>query len=367
MRYDQEVVADTVASRLTEIAGQCCQSEGAEQTRIYAQPKPWVMITSPHERCGIRENASLLMASGLSHHMTEISCPIMFRNLEIDAELIHIQYHPTYLNPHQFANHPPGKRLIATIHDLHRFEEISHLFDVIFVHNQRDYNRVMGLPRKDGSLVRAISLGCREPAAPAFAHSGRSDPVIAFHGFLSPYKGVKELIEAFSQFVAFYPNASLLLLSALNGFYDLGGQTYLTECQARAGALGLTGRVEFDTKFLPADQISSRLNRAADLIVLPYLPVGDSGSSAAVRTALASAKPVIVSEAPLFEDIGDEVVKFRTAELPNLSNILRAIWEDHNIQRWIVSRAIERVRRESFSCAAQEHLDIYRELVSRAC
>ncbi len=299
-RYDQESVADLLVERLKQIgAAYTPKSQMTQMMRVSpresAKSVDGIMLTSPHQRCGIREYAVRLMESGLEERMRLLSCPDLFRSFNVNAELLHLQYHPAFVNPHQFVHHPPKGRLIATIHELQRFEEISHRFDVITVHNERDYRRVLTMPRKSNAEVLIIPHGCCQPAAERFEPSTRSDPVIAYHGFLSPHKGLKELIQGFAQFLKFYARSRLLVVATLNAFNDLGGQLCLHECQQVVRELGLTNHATFVTEFLPMDDIIALLHQEADLIVLPYVVSGDSGSSGAIRIAMASGKPVLAS------------------------------------------------------------------------
>ena len=72
--------------------------------------------------------------------------------------------------------------------------------------------------------------------------------------------------------------------------------------------MGLAEHIEWHTEFLPeAEQMA--LLRGCDLLVLPYLRTSES-SSAAARLAVASGAPVMVSNLPIFDDLGDAVARF---------------------------------------------------------
>jgi glycosyltransferase involved in cell wall biosynthesis len=123
--------------------------------------------------------------------------------------------------------------------------------------------------------------------------------------------------------------------------------------------LGLTERVTFITEFLPMDDIIALLHQEADLIVLPYVLSGDSGSSGAIRIAMASGKPVLASDIPLFYDVEEEVVKFRVDQIPDLANTIRSVWENQNLQQRVVERALKHVRSETWTQAAKQLLAVY--------
>lgn len=365
--YDQERIADAVMARLCEIeahhepTGRSCRISSVQDGRT----ERCVMMTSPHERCGIREYTLQLMKGGLGNSMSLLSCPESFRSFGVEADLLHIQYHPSYVDTHQLALHPPKGKLVATAHELYQFETISHLFDAITVHNARDYERVLGMPRKQNAAVMVLPHGCCEPAADHFTPVSRSDPVIAFHGFAGPGKGVKELIHSFSQFLGFYPRSRLLIVSTLNAFFYTQGQLYLEQCREVVHQLGVEDQVEFVTEFLAMADVVQLLHEQADMVVFPYLANNDSGTSGAVRVAMASGRPALVSDVGLFQDVTEEVARFPLGQMPYLADILRAVWEDETLQRKVVNCALERVKRESWEDAARQMMRIYSFLTAR--
>jgi hypothetical protein len=72
--------------------------------------------------------------------------------------------------------------------------------------------------------------------------------------------------------------------------------------------LGLEDAVRFHTDFLPDEQ-SFDLLRSADAIVFAYQNTGES-ASAAVRTGIASGRPVLVTPLSIFDDADEAVIRF---------------------------------------------------------
>jgi glycosyltransferase involved in cell wall biosynthesis len=79
----------------------------------------------------------------------------------------------------------------------------------------------------------------------------------------------------------------------------------LAACKALVQALGLSQAVEWHTDFAANDIMLQRLSDC-DLVVMPYAPTLES-SSGAVRQAIASGAPTLVSDISLFDDLGDAV------------------------------------------------------------
>jgi glycosyltransferase involved in cell wall biosynthesis len=373
--YDREIVAETVADRL-QVIGTSSEVNARREpsSSVFRIPSPylgpgstshpWLMLTSPHQRCGIRESTSQLLDGGLQESFNLLSCPELFRNFHLDTGLVHLQYHPAYVNPHQFAHHPPAGKLVASVHEVLRFDEIAHLFDAIIVHNERDRRHLLQMRLKPECDLQVIPLGCNAPACPTYEPPVRKDPVVAYHGFLSPHKGMIELIDAFSAFRGRHPQARLLFAATVNAYNEASGQAYLDDCRRRAGELGLSESVEFITDFLSVAEVIDLLHRCADLVVLPYLHTGNSGSSGAARVALASGKPVIVSDAPIFGDLQEEVIKFDAEKMATLPDLLSVVWRSENLQRRTVGAGLKKVRTEGWDAVARQHLALYRRLIA---
>src|SRR5262249_55065783 len=218
--YDQESVADTVAEQLRRIgnehgprprrrsasAAASGHVRGATDRSAMASrsAKRWIMITSPMVRCGVRETTAWLTSGLLGDKVTVLSCPETFRDFDVAADLLHLQYHPAFVDADDLCRFPPSGVLVATVHDTTGFEKVAHLFDAIIVHNERDRRRMETVRRKRHSELRMIPLGCCGAAAEGFQPSAHGAPVIGFHGFLSGNKRLKELIHATAELARSY-------------------------------------------------------------------------------------------------------------------------------------------------------------------
>jgi glycosyltransferase involved in cell wall biosynthesis len=123
--------------------------------------------------------------------------------------------------------------------------------------------------------------------------------VIGHFGYLRPHKGVRELIEAFEVLGETMPLAHLLLLCAEYPSDD--SRQYRRECEARIAASPFRDRIHASFEHLPLDTAGFLL-QACDVIVFPYAS-SDESSSAAVRLAIASRRPIVVSGSGIFEEL----------------------------------------------------------------
>jgi beta-1,4-mannosyltransferase len=112
-------------------------------------------------------------------------------------------------------------------------------------------------------------------------------PVLAFVGSLRVYKNPGGLMQAFSQL-----NVDAVLVVA-------GATETPEEAAALKDLAAQDPRIELHDRFVPDDELQYWL-RAADLSVLPYRRVTNSGSA---HLALSFDLPVLVPDEPVFEEL----------------------------------------------------------------
>jgi len=134
---------------------------------------------------------------------------------------------------------------------------------------------------------------------------------IASYGFMLPHKGILELIEAFAILEKKYHNIKLLLVNAI--YPAPASQDYADECKASVEKLNLSSKVIFHTEFL-SDNETFKLLETSNIIVLPYHNTKES-SSASVRHALSTYKPVLCTKQPIFNDVKN-IVHFTQGYTP---------------------------------------------------
>lgn len=127
--------------------------------------------------------------------------------------------------------------------------------------------------------------------------------VILFFGFLRPHKGLKYLIKAFKGIRKEMKDAWLYIST------DLNYSPQLKELFQMIDKTGVADSVQLIKKYVPSSEIEP-IFKAADVVVLPYTQVSQSG---VLNIAYAFKKPVVVtdifSEASMVENKFGKVAK----------------------------------------------------------
>jgi beta-1,4-mannosyltransferase len=183
-----------------------------------------------------------------------------------------------------------GTRLVWTAHDLFRHDrpedprerafmrDLFGICDAVIVHCAAAGDALveaLGLPASASDRVRVIPHGHYAGAYPdtvgrleARARLGidAEAPLVAFVGWVRPYKGVLELVDAFAGVDV--PQARLVIAGRA---LDEG---YAARLGARAAA---DPRVSLRLGFVPDEELQVYL-RAADVVATPFLEIFTSGS-----------------------------------------------------------------------------------------
>lgn len=178
------------------------------------------------------------------------------------------------------------------------------LADRVIVHTPRDLNRLKSVGIVDNAVLLPLGVLDLQPATVEWPFHGKR--CIASYGFALPHKGLEELVEAFARLQQQDPDLVLLLLNAEHP--DGSSARAIKHLQTRIEKLGLTHCVRADHRFL-ADAESLGYLAQADVIAMPYQHTGES-SSAAVKMALASGTPVMVTPLAIFDDVAPAVSFF---------------------------------------------------------
>lgn len=127
-----------------------------------------------------------------------------------------------------------------------------------------------------------------EDAAGGLSAADQSErPIVLFFGLLRPYKGIEVLLETFRS----VPGAELWI----------AGNPRMDVEPLREAARQSASPVRFAARFISDAEIPALLERA-DLLVLPYLDVEQSG---VLYTALAFGKPMILSSVGGFPEVAE--------------------------------------------------------------
>ncbi|MFZ1997085.1 MAG: glycosyltransferase family 4 protein [Solirubrobacteraceae bacterium] len=195
----------------------------------------------------------------------------------------------------------PRRPIVFTPHDVVRRETTSlqhraqlglcHRADAIITHYQRGRERLIesGIA---ADRIRVIPIGAYEhlasqPYEEPLEEALRAweGPVVLFFGVLRPNKGLEVLLEAWRGIT----NAELWIVGAPN-------------MDVRSLVAAAPPNVRFVSRWVNESELPTFFRRA-DLVVLPYTDIDQSGVA---LTALAFGKPLLLSDVGGFPDIAGE-------------------------------------------------------------
>jgi glycosyltransferase involved in cell wall biosynthesis len=234
------------------------------------------------------------------------------------ADIIHIQYQtgafqmrPSIsLLPYHVRRSAHAVPIVTTFHDL----RVPYLFpkagrlrrwanrllafgsDVVIFTNERDVRQVSRARRLAGR-VRQIPLGSNLPDVPSVDRASvlvdlGIDPdafVIGYFGFLTPDKGIEDLVDALERLPD--PRPHLLIIGGEVGTTDVANIDYQRQVRQRLARSTTNVTV---SGFIEARTAAEAL-AAVDLIVLPFRG-GASLRSGTLIAALRSGTPVISTD-----------------------------------------------------------------------
>ena len=187
-----------------------------------------------------------------------------------------------------------GKKITLTVHNVNARKRDSNdsflnrlslrlqykFCDHIFVHTERMRSELISDFRVPMSKVSVIPFGINN-TVPNTALSteeakrqigvGSGDKALLFFGNITPYKGLEYLISAFG--VLLTKDRSYRLIIAGR---PKGSETYWKEIQQAIARGGLSDRVIQRIEYIP-DELTELYFKAADVLILPYTHVFQSG------------------------------------------------------------------------------------------
>jgi glycosyltransferase involved in cell wall biosynthesis/Tfp pilus assembly protein PilF len=268
----------------------------------------------------------------------------------ISAEAVVIQHQPGLIAPEPLVallrdHRLRERKVILILHNLwellnsKNWEEVRDAFcrvSRILVHTVRDLNLL-----KSHGLIDNVTFfphGTLPPKTkrpPDREIPQTASPTIGTYGFFLPHKGFYALIEAFAKVRREWPEAILRMVTA--EFPDEVSSAELSRCRRLAQSLGLDKAIQWHTDYLP-DEKSLDLLKGCDVVVLPHRETPESASGA-VRTAMASRRPIIVTPVKIFEEMSDTVIRAAGLEAADLASVITATLRDQNLRKRTVDEA----------------------------
>jgi glycosyltransferase involved in cell wall biosynthesis len=252
-----------------------------------------------------RVGADSTIAKGLQHPLDMLRLARRLRRRR--PAVVHFQWLPLPEIDRSLLRAFP-RPLVFTAHDLlpreapaRRRRAAGRLFDAVdavVVHSESGRGRLVADLGVPDSKVIVVPHGSFDYLA-RLDGSGRMDPavgdlsgrkVVLCFGLVRPYKGIDLLIDAFA---GTPPEAVLLVVGR--------PLMSLEPLRRRARELGISERVRFVPRFLPDSEIPPYFRRA-DVVVLPYREAEQSG---VLFTALAFARPIVVTAVGGFVEVAE--------------------------------------------------------------
>ncbi len=269
---------------------------------------------------------------------------------------------PILITAHNLLPHDRAEREafgMAFAHSL-----IYRSADAVMVHgetNRQELLRYFAVPEG-----RAISIphgdytfagGCvPKPEARGRLGFGPEDRVVLCFGTLRPYKGIHHLIPAFGQVRRAIPQARLLIAGQPIGVDP-------QEVERAIDGAGIRDAVRLDARYIPLPEVPTYFS-AADLVVLPYVSVYQSG---ALQLAYAHARPVVVTATGALPESVEDGVNGLVAPPADPDALARAIIALLSLPEGTLSemgRHSRRLAEQRYAWAgvAQKTAEVYRKI-----
>jgi glycosyltransferase involved in cell wall biosynthesis len=302
------------------------------------------------------------LASKLLEHVPDM---LRYRRAATAADVVHFQW----LSVQSLDRHLlPGVPTVLTAHDLLPREprpgqaaaqrRLYGAVDAVVTHSEYGRSLLTGRLGIEPAKVRVIHHGAfehlpRTPSATLPPELAPADgPVVLFFGLLRPYKGVDVLLDAWRQLT---PPAGAEL-------WIVGHPRIpLDPLRARAGE-----GARFVPRFVSDGELAACF-RAADVVVLPYVETERLDFSGVLATALAFAKPTIVSDVGGFSEVAAAGAArlVPPADPAALGAAIEHLLADHEARDELAAAAAAAAAGPySWTEAARRTLALYHELVT---
>jgi glycosyltransferase involved in cell wall biosynthesis len=298
-------------------------------------------------------------ARRLARLAEHVPAMLAYRRAAAPADIVHLQW--LAVPQVDRALLPRGRPLVLTAHDVLAREPTPgqiaaqrHLlrrFDAVVAHSEHGRGRLVGEVGLEPGRVHVIPHGAFAhladvPARPLAPELAAVDvPVVLFFGLLRPYKGLDVLLEAWRGIAG----AELWVVGRPR--MDIGA--------LKAAA---PPSVRFVERFVADDEAAALFERA-DLVVLPYRQIDQSG---VLFTALAFGRPLLLSAVGGFPEVAAEGAAELVAagDPAALHDALRRLLDDPAAREQLAAGArTAAAGRFSWDAIARRHLELYATLL----
>ena len=220
--------------------------------------------------------------------------------------------------------------------------------DRIIVHHVDDLNHLLMLGLDANLMLLPHGVTDPLPANEAATRSSLGLPddalILASFGFLHPHKGVDQIIAALPA-IARQTGRNVCLL-AVNALPDPAHTQLLEQYRHLAAAQGVAENVRWLTGYQDIGQ-SLRQLACADFILFPYANTQESASGA-VTIGLATGRPVLVSNQPIFADLDGIAWRMNGHDAAAIAEAVCALQADPNLEEALQTRQQDWLRQRSW-------------------
>ena len=294
----------------------------------------------------------------LAEHVPDM---LRYRQVARDADVVHFQWLDVQWLDRLLLPRGP---LVLTAHDLLPREphpgqvaaqrRLYDAVDALVVHSEYGRGQLVRGLDLDPGKVHVVHHGAFEhlarlPPQPLAAELEQvAGPVVLFFGLLRPYKGVDVLLEAWRGVPA---GAELWIV----------GRPRMDIAPLLASA---PPGVRFISRYVPDAELAAYFRRA-DVVVLPYSRTERFDQSGVLATALAFAKPVVLSDVGGLREVAatGAGVLVEPGDVGSLAAALGRLLGDEVERARLAQAAAEAAAGPySWAQAARRTLDVYRGL-----
>ncbi len=283
---------------------------------------------------------------------------------------VYIQYHSGSYYPPQILNKfikdlkDLGIKVVVDLHSV-KSETFDHtntvsnleIADWLIIHNKPNFEYVSS-KFKNAKLIPLASQKVKKRSSEKVKEILRlkeNYPIVSTHGLLNQNKNVLEIIKVIKDLKSEYPNIMFLGLNAVSSNNSLAAGLH-EEIKNYIDKNKLQNNVRFFSNFLDRNVIQLVL-QASDVIVLAYREVGESASDA-VRTCMATLRPVVVTDINMFNEFNSEVFKISTSKPEDIKNGILNVLENEEGRRQKIESAKIYIERNSFVNVGVETLQL---------
>jgi glycosyltransferase involved in cell wall biosynthesis len=269
-----------------------------------------------------------------------------------------------------------GIKLIYTVHDIDdvdvaavthyaALQQVYHSFDYLIAHTEENKQTLIQVFDLEPERITVLPVGeytalpdgqLEQSAARDLLGIAADRPVILFFGYIRKYKGLGLLLEALARVKE--QEADIYLIVAGEPKEELSAYRKMI------AAHQLESNLLLDTRYIPLDRLSAYF-AAADLVVLPYLRVFQSGL---VRLAYAHKRPVIatrVGDLPMVVEHGQTGFLVPPGSAERLAEAINLAFCDRHRLRAMGENGFQMMSRKfSWQHIAEEMKKIYHKAIT---